>query len=233
MQLLHGPPRMLQFPCFPNARSPRSCPSSLHLFVLLGLPDCNSDVVRYAHSINGIERDVSPARRKGRANPVAVHVSQCYALATLPKLTHEAPVLESKAPLQRVEGQVAARALGVVVRAGHLGAGGLEAAAGDQRRGRGGAESGTGEHLQTSVSEASGAVWAYFGRVVEWRGLRSCGRGGSTVVSSFRQCLGDDPLSAWAIDLFRSCQSRFPNSCRAASRSNCPHARVSRTRTAL
>jgi hypothetical protein len=158
MQLLQGPPRMLQFPCFPNARNPRSCPSSLHLFVLLGLPDCNSNSVRYAHSINEIERDVLPARRNGRENPVATRVSQCHALVTLPKLTHEAPVLESKAPLQRVEGQVAARALGVVVRAGHLSAGGLEAAAGDERRGRGGAESGTGEHLQTSVSEAIGAV---------------------------------------------------------------------------
>ena len=63
------------------------------------------------------------------------------------KRTHEAPVLEGEAPLQGVEGQVAARALGVVVRAGHLGASRLEAAAGDEGWGRGGAEGSTGEHL--------------------------------------------------------------------------------------
>ena len=63
-------------------------------------------------------------------------------------LTHESPVLEGKALLQRVEGQVAARALGVVVWAGELGAGGLEAAAGDEGWGRCGAESSTGEHLE-------------------------------------------------------------------------------------
>ena len=70
------------------------------------------------------------------------------------ELTHEAPVLEGKAPLQRVKGQVAARALGVVVWAGELGAGGLEAAAGDEGWGRGGAEGSTGEHLESSVTAA-------------------------------------------------------------------------------
>jgi hypothetical protein len=88
-------------------------------------------------------------------------------------LTHEAPVLEGKAPLQRVEGQVAARALGVVVRAGHLRAGRLEAAAGDERGGRGGAESGTGEHLAWSAERAIGGAssvrW-----VVWWSGEWSC-----------------------------------------------------------
>jgi hypothetical protein len=77
---------------------------------------------------------------------------------TMPMLTHEAPVLECKAPLQRVEGQVAARALGVVVWAGQLGAGGLEAAAGDEQWGRGGAEGGTGEHLEESVWKTTNAA---------------------------------------------------------------------------
>jgi hypothetical protein len=64
------------------------------------------------------------------------------------KLTHETPELESKALLQRVKGQVAAGTLGVVIGRGELGAGRLEAAAGDERRGSGGgAESSTGEHL--------------------------------------------------------------------------------------
>jgi hypothetical protein len=73
-------------------------------------------------------------------------------------LTHEAPVLEGKAPLQRVEGQVAARALGIVVRAGHLGTRRLEAAAGDERGGRGGAEGGAGEHLGESAAGAIGVA---------------------------------------------------------------------------
>ena len=78
------------------------------------------------------------------------------ALAVAPQgLTHESPVLEGEALLERVEGQVAARALGVVVRAGELGAGRLEPAAGDEGGGRGGAESGTGEHL---CGSAGGAI---------------------------------------------------------------------------
>ena len=88
------------------------------------------------------------------------------------KLTHEAPVLESKAPLQRVEWQVAARALGVVVWAGHLGAGRLEAAAGDESRGRSGAEGSTGEYLGESAGHAIGAeasvLWRW-GRVERCR----------------------------------------------------------------
>jgi len=90
------------------------------------------------------------------------------------ELTHEAPVLEGKASLQRVKGQVAARTLGVVVWAGKLGAGGLEATAGDEGWGRGGAEGGTGEHLAKSVSVAVDglysrtlAVW-YSGEVAEF-----------------------------------------------------------------
>jgi len=71
------------------------------------------------------------------------------------ELTHEAPELEGKALLQRVEGQVAARALGVVVWAGHLRAGRLEAAAGDESWGRGGAEGGTGKHLVAVSGEST------------------------------------------------------------------------------
>lgn len=73
-------------------------------------------------------------------------------------LTHEAPVLECEALLQRVKGQVAAWALGVVVWAGELGAGRLEAAAGDERGGRGSAEGSTGEHLGESAERAIGVV---------------------------------------------------------------------------
>lgn len=81
--------------------------------------------------------------------------------------THEAPVPEGKALLQRVEGQVATGALGVVVGAGELGAGRLEAAAGDERGAGGGAEGCTGEHLGTWSAGGGGpqlaANWAYFG----------------------------------------------------------------------
>jgi hypothetical protein len=79
------------------------------------------------------------------------------ALAVAPRgPTHESPVLEGETLLEGVEGQVAAGALGVVERAGELGAGRLEAAAGDEGRGRGGAESGTGEHLGGSAEGAIG-----------------------------------------------------------------------------
>ena len=43
-----------------------------------------------------------------------------------------------------------------MVWAGELGAGGLEAAAGDERWGRGGAESSTGKHLRRSAGIAIG-----------------------------------------------------------------------------
>ena len=73
-----------------------------------------------------------------------------------PVRTHKSPVLEGEALLQRVKWQVAARALGVVVWAGELGAGGLEAAAGDESWGRGGAEGSTGKHLRKSAGVAIG-----------------------------------------------------------------------------
>lgn len=84
------------------------------------------------------------------------------------ELTHEAPVLESEALLQRVEGQVAARALGVVVRAGELLAGRLEAATGNGGRGRGGAESCAGEHLGGSAEGVIGRAGGLAG--VPWVG---------------------------------------------------------------
>jgi hypothetical protein len=83
------------------------------------------------------------------------------------KLTHEAPVLEGEALLQRVERQVAAGTLGVVEGGRHLGAGRLEATAGDEGGGRSGAESSTGEHLGQSAGGAIGAAAS-----VLWR----CGR---------------------------------------------------------
>lgn len=83
------------------------------------------------------------------------------------KLTHEAPVLEGEALLQRVERQVAAGTLGVVEGGRHLGAGRLEATAGDEGGGRSGAEGSTGEHLGQSAEGAIGAAAS-----VLWR----CGR---------------------------------------------------------
>jgi hypothetical protein len=88
--------------------------------------------------------------------------------------THKAPVLEGKTPLQRVEWQVAARALGVVVWAGHLRARRLEAAAGDEGWGRGGAEGSTGEHLGgwESAARAIGrGAQRTLAVLVEWRGV--------------------------------------------------------------
>lgn len=51
-------------------------------------------------------------------------------LSSLP--THETPVSQSEEPGERIEWDVAAWALWVMVWAAHAGTGGLEAAAGDQ-----------------------------------------------------------------------------------------------------
>jgi hypothetical protein len=125
--------------------------------VLLRLPHCAAKV-RYACSVGGVCVNCSPARPKGRPKPIAAAVSALCCDWDAGQLTHEAPVLEGKALLQRVEGQVAAGALGVVVGAGELGAGALEAATGDAGRGHGGAEGCTGEHLETSAGNAIGGV---------------------------------------------------------------------------
>lgn len=66
-------------------------------------------------------------------------------------LTHEGPVLEEEEPGQGVEWDVAARALGVVVWAGHLGASRVEAAAGDGVCRGGHAHGGSGQHLHRRI----------------------------------------------------------------------------------
>ena len=75
--------------------------------------------------------------------------------------THERPVPKSEPLGKRVEGNVAARALGVVVGRAHLARGGVEAATGS-----GGREAcdGTGEHLYLvlGVSLESPDAGAYF-----------------------------------------------------------------------
>jgi hypothetical protein len=99
---------------------------------------------------------------KGRPNPVAMSVSSILLLRRA-ELTGVSPKLEDEALLQRVEWQVASGTLGVVVRAGELGPGRLEAAAGDDHRGLGGAESCTREHLGmlagTSIDVLGSVLW--------------------------------------------------------------------------
>ena len=64
------------------------------------------------------------------------------------RLTHKAPESEGEEFGQGVEGQVAARALGVVVRAGELRAGRGEGATSDDLVGHSGhAHGGSGQHL--------------------------------------------------------------------------------------
>lgn len=92
-----------------------------------------------------------PAMPKGAPKPRAVPLvsrpiqSFLYPrLSPLRKRTHEAPVPDGEETGHRVEGDVAARALGVVVGRAHLAGGGVETAAGG-----GGREAcdGAGEHL--------------------------------------------------------------------------------------
>lgn len=70
-------------------------------------------------------------------------------LLRLSSHTHETPIPHGEEARERVEGNVTARALGVVVRGAQLRAGGGEAAAGD---GGAEAEGGLGKHLGYGVS---------------------------------------------------------------------------------
>ena len=93
---------------------------------------------------------------KGRPKPTArekersaiVHRGQCFHKIQPGLLTHEAPVSPEEVLGQGVEGDVGARALGVVVRATELSAGGGKATAGNGGSGHSGAESGSGVHLE-------------------------------------------------------------------------------------
>jgi hypothetical protein len=73
-------------------------------------------------------------------------------------LTAVAPVLERKALLQRVKRKVAARTFGVVIWAGKLGPGRLEASAGNKDGARRSTRSSTGEHLVGSADKAIGVA---------------------------------------------------------------------------
>jgi hypothetical protein len=103
---------------------------------------------------------------KGAPKPTAVPmVSLLFLnlqyLSLLRAHTHESPVSHSEPLSKRVEGNVATRALGVVVRRAHLARGGVEAAAGD-----GGREAcdGTGKHLyfMSVLSLKTSDIGAYF-----------------------------------------------------------------------
>jgi hypothetical protein len=72
----------------------------LHLrLVLLGLPDCSA-VISLMPRMTDAGKRVSPARRKGRANPVPVCISRGLSIHwRVLELTHETPELERKALL--------------------------------------------------------------------------------------------------------------------------------------
>ena len=68
-------------------------------------------------------------------------------MSPIPSLTHKAPISQEEIFGQRVEGNVRARTLGVVVRATELRASGREAAAGEGVGGHSGPESSGSVHL--------------------------------------------------------------------------------------
>ena len=103
---------------------------------------------------------------KGAPKPTAVPMvsrpcPNLQYLSLLRARTHESPVPDSEPLGEGVEGNVAARALRVVVGRAHLARGGVEAAAGS-----GGREAcdGAGEHLylMSGVSHGNSNVCAYF-----------------------------------------------------------------------
>jgi len=77
-----------------------------------------------------------------------------HALTDPTELTAVSPKLDGKSPLQWVKGQVAPWAFWVVVWAGELGTGRLEAATGNDSWVRGGTESGaSSQHLRGWISK--------------------------------------------------------------------------------
>jgi hypothetical protein len=76
-----------------------------------------------------------------------------------PPRTHERPVSHSEESGLRVEGNVGARTLGVVVGATKLGASGREAAASDQGIGEPGPGNGGSEHLG-QLERLQQVIWA-------------------------------------------------------------------------
>ena len=82
---------------------------------------------------------------KPRAIPIVSHMFPSIPGISLARpRTHEGPVPHGEEPSHRVERNVAARALGVVVGRAHLARGGVETAAGGGGREAG---DGAGEHL--------------------------------------------------------------------------------------
>ena len=94
-----------------------------------------------------------PAMAKGAPKPVtgasksAIQKPICDNHTAIRPRTHESPVSPEEVLGQRVEGDVGARTLGVVVRAAELGAGGGKATTGNEGGGHSGAESGSSVHL--------------------------------------------------------------------------------------
>lgn len=120
---------------------------------------------------------------KGAPNPVTkrMTVSTIHPSRTTSHLrqsgppTHESPVSEEEVLGHRVEGDVGARTLGVVVGAAELGTGGRKATAGNEGGGHTGPESGGGVHL-----EELGVRNKTERQTVDWQQQRTLVRGRST-----------------------------------------------------
>lgn len=104
-------------------------------------------------------RPIPSAQRSHGAEKVYIAKTRLASLVGLPDSNgegstetgdHESPVAEKEELGKRVEGDVRARALSVVVRAAELGAGGGKATTGDERGGHSGPQSGSGVHLEES-----------------------------------------------------------------------------------
>lgn len=126
-----------------------------NLFGLVGLPDWESSTLeRWRPGIRSIES--LPAMAKGAPNPVTRRVLESVlgsAAGSCGSLTHESPISPEEVLGQGVEGDVGARALGVVVGAAELGASGGEATTGSDG-GQSGTDSGGGVHLRSQCELA-------------------------------------------------------------------------------
>ena len=96
--------RILQTRCVSTLTT--MCHWRLGLFVLLGLPDWEDTAVRHKRGEDGATGGHAPARRKGRANPVAAAVSHWAAAGGAADIPMSPQYLNAKPLLSGSKGRL-------------------------------------------------------------------------------------------------------------------------------
>jgi len=144
----HHLPAILHLPSCIQSPLPSA---HIHCLVLVCLPDYTGSALLSPSSPSTSAWTYLRQRRGGRIRDLSQTVSRKLTkqqAAQQAQHTHESPVSETKVLGQGVERQVVSRSLWVMVWAGHLGAGAVEATAGDHLGHWGDAGCSAGEHLE-------------------------------------------------------------------------------------